>query len=98
MAKTMKEVKNNMNIWKPTVKQDEIDGVVEEVKAGEYGNQYLVLDGRLGSIWTPSHKVLQSRLSKVKKGDHVKIIYDGQELPKVKGQNPTSMYKVFVEE
>ena len=98
MAKKVVEVKQGMNMWRPTVKADEIEGNVTEIKAGEFGNQYCVDDSRAGKIWTPSHKMLQSRLANVKKGVYVKIVFEGTELPKVKGQNPMAVYKVFVED
>ena len=98
MAKKLVEVKNTLSIWKPSVKLDEIEGRVEELKETDYGNQFCINDERMGLIWTPSHKVLQNRMSKVIKGSYVKIVYEGQELPKVIGNNPTSLYRVFVEE
>ena len=85
-----------MEIWMPEKEGDELVGVVEEIKLGDYGKQYLVKQDDDAEIWTPSHKVLQNRAVEVTVGDDVKIVYDGTEPAKKKGNNPTTMYKVFI--
>ena len=47
------------------------------------------------SILLPSDKVLQNRLQNCKVGDLIKVIFEKKELPKVKGHNPTFIYKVL---
>lgn len=88
------------NIWLPQKVSDELIGEVVDVKeAGKYGRQIVIKDERLGkSMTTPSHKVLQARLANIVKGDLVKIIYDGEQPPRVRGENPIKMYRVFKEE
>lgn len=97
MAKKFKKIEGDLNIWKPEKSGDQIQGVVLEIREAQFGKQWEIETGD-SSIWTPSHRVLQNRLSKVKKGDTVKLVYTGQDLPKVKGNNPTALYDVFVEE
>jgi len=47
---------------------------------------------------TPSHKVLQSRMAKIVVNDKIKIVYEKEEPPKLKGQNPTKIYAVYKQE
>lgn len=87
-------------IWLPSKIGDELVGECVDVKeAGKYGRQLVIKDERIGkSMTTPSHKVLQARLANIVKGDLVKIIYDGEQPPRVRGENPIKMYRVFKEE
>jgi len=88
-----------VGMWLPEKENDELIGKVEDILEGTYGNQYLIRkQGTDETIKTPSHKVLQGRMTKVQKGDTIKIIYRGEEAPSVKGQNPTKIYEVFVKE
>lgn len=92
-----KELKNNKMYWKPTVKDDMIEGKVIDIDdSGDFGFQYTIEDARHGKITTASHKQLQGTLKRfeVKRGDKVRITFVGQELPKIKGQNPMARYKV----
>lgn len=98
MGKKFKKVEGNNNIWMPKKENDELIGIILEVKEGQFGKQYEIGVDDGSSIWTPSHKVLQNRLTACKKGDNVKIVFTGQELPKVKGYNPTALYDVYIEE
>lgn len=95
MKKEYKKVENDLNIWLPKVKDDEIEGIIAMITEGSYGKQYKI-EGTRGVWTTPSHKVLQNRMAKCKVGDEVKIVFIGTEPPKVKGQNPTAMYDVFI--
>ena len=88
---------NNLNIWLPEEANAELIGEVTSIKQGEYGNSYAILKEDAETIDTPAHKVLQNRMSNVKVGDIVKLVYTGSELPKVKGNNPTKMYDVFID-
>ena len=86
-------------MWLPTEAGQELEGTVESINAeGLYGNQYHVkkTDGK--TTVTPSHKVLQNRMVSVKVGDKIKVVYNGEEPPKIKGQNPTKMYDVYKDE
>lgn len=87
------------DIWLPVKDGEELIGEVTDLMTeGVYGNQLMIKkeDGSL--IATPSHKVLQNRIREVKKGDTIKIVYTGEELPKIKGNNPTKMYDVYIDE
>lgn len=86
------------NLWLPTAKGDTIEGNVQEKKMGQYGDQWIIKQRNGEILATPSHKVLQSRMQNINKGDQIKIVFEGTELPKVKGQNPTQMYKVYKDE
>lgn len=92
----MKEEIGNLNIWLPKTAGDTLKGkVLAEIK-GQYGIQ-LSIDTGTEKVLTPSHKVLQSKFETgaVKVGDNLEIEYTGSEPPKVRGQNPIQMYKVF---
>jgi len=90
------EVKSDSGFWDPEKEGEELIGELIEVVQGQFGNQYVILKEDETKIKTPSHKVLQSRLQACKVGDTVKIVFMGEDLPKVKGQNPTKLYSVFV--
>jgi hypothetical protein len=89
------EKQESTGIWIPTEEGDTVEGTVLDIVEGSYGLQY-VINADDKEIRTPSHKVLQNRMAKVKKGDTVRIVYDGEEPPSVKGQNATKIYSVFV--
>jgi hypothetical protein len=89
------KVESTGDIWKPTEKGEEKVGLVEDIIEGKFGKQFILLVGDV-AIKTPSHKVLQNRLADVKRGQTVKIVFLGTELPTVKGNNPTAMYDVFI--
>jgi len=93
-----KKVESTGNYWNPEKPTEELEGVIEKKIEGDYGYRYEIktVDGDI--ILTPSHTVLQNRLVDVKIGAKVKIVYDGEELPKIKGRNPTKIYTVFVDE
>lgn len=87
--------KQETEMWLPEKEGDELIGEVTDIVEGAYGFQYTIKKKDGKETRTPSHKVLQSRMSNVGKGDMVKIVYKGEEAPKVKGQNPTKIYEVF---
>lgn len=87
---------SNIDIWLPGREGDELTGVVKKITEGNYGKQYVVLKKDNSEVTTPSHKVLQNRMQEVKEGNVVKIVYTHSEAPKVRGQNPTMMYDVFI--
>ena len=82
-------------IWLPEV-GEELEGKIVDKSEGDYGSQWTVQkeDGTL--LKTPSHKVLQNRLVSVGVGDSVKLVYEKDEAPGVKGFSPTKIYKVFI--
>jgi len=86
-----------MNFWSPEEVGDKLEGEVMEIKEGDYGTQYLIDTGK-AQMLTPSHKVLQNRMKKASVGTQCMIEFTGTEPPKVKGQNPTKMYKVYFKE
>lgn len=86
-------------MWLPKNINDKLEGKIIEINTeGMYGNQYHIEQDDGSVIVTPSHKVLQNRIINCSKGDKVKIVFEGEEAPKVKGQNPTKMYKVYKDE
>ena len=91
------EIKADFNVWKPTNEGDKIRGTVLMISEdAQYGKQYkLALDDG-SEMWTPSHKYLQNRLKDIVEGDKIGIVYDGEELPSVKGNNPTKIYRVYM--
>ncbi len=83
-------------IWLPENEGDELLGEVTHVNTEAlYGTQYTIKKEDGEEILTPSHKVLQNRMQKAEKGVNVRIVFKGTEAPKVRGQNPTSMYDVY---
>jgi len=84
------------NIWIPTEEGEELIGKVVNKQEGSYGPQWVIEDKEGNEHRTPSHKVLQNRMTSVEPDNEVKIVYLGEEPPSVKGQNPTRLYDVFV--
>ena len=86
-------------IWLPKDEKEELEGEVTHInREGLYGVQYTVKKSDGDEVLTPSHKVLQNRMQKADVGTKVKIVFIGTEPPKIRGQNPTSMYDVFFDE
>ena len=87
------------SIWLPEKEGDTLEGEVVSVNPeGLYGVQYTVKKSDGEQMLTPSHKVLQNRMSKAKVGTKLKIEFMGEEVNKTKGQNPTKMYDVYFDE
>lgn len=82
-------------LWTPKKIDSELIGVVMAVTNGTYGRQWVIQTKENDEIKTPSHKVLQSRMDKIKEGDVIKIVYKGDEPSKIRGYNPTPIYEVF---
>ena len=82
--------------WKPTQKGEELVGEVVDIKEGTYGTQYVVEQANREQVIIPSYKVLLARMNNVEKNDMVKIVYLGEEAPKLRGYNPTKLFEVFV--
>lgn len=87
---------SEMGFWNPQM-GNEIVGEVTEITIGQYGKQITLKKADGSLIKTPSHKVLQAKLSRITVGDKVKIVYVKDELPKTRGQNPTKIYDVFID-
>ena len=86
-------------IWLPKDEKDELVGEVTHINTeGLYGVQYTIKKADGEEILTPSHKVLQNRMQKAVVGTKIKIVYTGTEAPKVRGQNPLTLYDVFFDE
>ena len=83
-------------IWIPEKEGQELIGEVTHIDTeGLYGTQYVVKKTDGEEVRTPSHKVLQNRMQKAVVGTEVKIVYKGNEPPKIRGQNPTEIYEVY---
>ena len=89
------EIKNDLTFWKPGNEGDELMGKIVDKREGDYGFMYVIENEKKEKIGTPSHKVLQSRMAGFQIGDEIKIVFNGTEAPKVKGQNRTMLYSVF---
>lgn len=92
------EQKSDTELWLPDNIGEFIEGEVIEFRQGQYGKQVVIQDAKARIHVTPSHKVLQSRITHWVLGDKVKITYKGQELPKVKGQQGARIYEVLRDE
>ena len=99
MEKTKWVKQKDLNLWQPKEEGEEIEGQIISVTESKFGGfQYGIKKEDGTSVMTPSHKVLQNRLSDAKTGTMVKIVYLGLEKPKIKGYSPTAMYDVFFAE
>jgi len=97
MAKRkMKEVTGG-NWWMPEKEGEIIEGELVDKREGNYGVEY-ILNTESGHITLPSHRVLQARLEQVEIGKFVSVTYIEELPPKIRGHNPTKVYKVLVEE
>jgi hypothetical protein len=95
---TFKKVEPKSDIWTPHP-GDDLVGTVAERVVGMFGEQLVIEDERTHElVRTPSHKVLQSRLADVLLGARVRIVALADLPPKVRGQNPTKMYEVYVDD
>ena len=92
------EQKDSINFWSPIIEGETLQGVLTKIEEGKYGKKYTILDSFDVENITPSHKVLQNLMRKTKEGDLIKIIFLGEQPPKIRGENPTKMYKVFIGE
>jgi hypothetical protein len=93
-----KEVQSG-NTWISEKEGDSIEGELLAVREGSYGNK--VYDVRLsdGEVTTVfGTVVLESLMAQASIGQKVKIEYVGLKPSKIKGRNPTKLFKVFLEE
>lgn len=83
------------NFWSPDEVGQEIEGNVTDIRDDDqFGRQYSIAT-KDGKIVLPSHKVLQNRMLDAKIGTIVKVVFKGEEPPKLKGHKPTKLYEVF---
>lgn len=82
------------NFWSPEKEGDSIEGVIISMDSDDFGLKVVLELKDAKRITLPSHAVLQSRIKSCKVGDVVKIVFEKKELPKIKGHNPTNIYKV----
>ena len=94
-AEQWEDIKGTSGMWLPEEVGDMIEGTIESVEDGLYGLQATIVSGE-DTYRTPSHKVLQNRLSECSVGDYVRITFEKEELPTVKGRNGTKIYRVQV--
>lgn len=93
------EKQEGAGIWLPDKENEELVGEVTHIdRDGLYGVQYTIKKSDDDEVKTPSHKVLQNRMQKAEVGTKVKIVFTGTEPPKIRGQNPTTMYEVYFDE
>ena len=92
----MKEEKiEGINIWLPSKEGDTLVGEITRIDVdAQFGIQATVKTDK-GEVLTPSHRWLQNCLKRLDKGNKIKVVYDGEEPPKVKGQSPTKTYSVY---
>lgn len=90
------EERKGKELWLPTEPGTEIIGEITNIDlAGDYGTKYELKTPEGLEVRLPQHKVLQDRLEGVRKGAVVKIIFEREDPPTKKGNNPTKIYKVF---
>lgn len=89
------EKQSGGDLWTPKEEGEELTGEVISVDEGQYGKQWVIKKGDGKVIRTASHKVLQNRMASISIGDTVKIVAGKEDLPKIKGHNPTRLYEVF---
>ncbi len=94
-----KEVESG-NIWKPEKDGEFVEGVLKAARESDMykGNFIYDLETKAGIVSIFGTAVLNSRMQRTKVGDKLKIVYEGTELPKVKGHNPTKLFKVYKDE
>ena len=91
-------VEGDRNFWSPTKEGEELVGKLAGIEDGMYGKKYTIQvekGGKEEMVVMPSHRVLQGRLAACSLNDMVKIIYKGEQPPKIRGENPLKLYDVF---
>ena len=79
--------------WEYDKEGDLIEGTFKRTTDGKFGLGYIIetSDGeRL--VWGTA--VLTRKMTEIKEGNKVRITYGGELPPKVRGQNPTKLFKV----
>lgn len=88
------EVKES-NFWNPEKEGDSVEGIIVAMETDNFGLRVTIEAPDKSTIILPSHKVLQTRLKNCKIGEQIKVIFEKTDLPKIKGHNPTKIYKVL---
>ena len=83
--------------WSPQKENEEVEGELISKTQGKFGSVFTVMKEDGTEIVMPSHKVLQSRLERVKIPSKVKIVFLKKDLPRVKGQQGAALYDVFTD-
>lgn len=88
----------NQSYWSPAKEGDALEGEVIAVSDSQFEGKktYLIRAKGGEETATPVHEVLCNRMKTVKAGDTVRIEFLGEEAPKLKGYNPTKLYRVFL--
>lgn len=94
--RNFEKVESTSSFWKPDEIGQTIEGEVILVDTDDFGLVVKIKCDK-DEITLPSHKVLQNRLREVKVTDFIKVQYTGEELPKIKGQNPLKLYDVWID-
>lgn len=94
MADEYEEVTGG-TFWKPEDEGDSIEGKLKGSRETETGTIYEI-ENKDGTISLPSWAYLVNRLASIPVGRIVKIVFEGEEPPKIKGHHPTKVVKVFV--
>lgn len=90
------EEEKGIQWWMPETEGEMLVGRIVKTRQDDFGGlQYYIKTENGDVLSTPSHKWLQNRLAEKKVGDVVAIRYEGEEAPKVKGHDPTKVYRVF---
>lgn len=85
-----------LNFWKPKEIGDQLVGTVMKIdNDAKYGTAVTIKTTTGDEYLTPAHAWLQSLLKRVDVGNNVKIVYDGENPPLIRGQSPTQKYKLF---
>ena len=85
------------NLWIPTEEGDNVKGKVTKLidMGADFGVSHEILQEDGTKIRLPTHAVLQSKLSDIKEGDNIGVVYLREELPKIAGRKPTKIYEVY---
>ena len=83
------------NSWDPTTPKESVEGVIISMDNEQFGLRVTIETAEHKQIVLPSHAVLQSRIKNCKVGEMIRVVFERQELPKVKGHNPTNIYTVL---
>jgi len=87
------------DVWTYENPGDSTEGILKEVFAGDFGDNFVLesAEGRQILVW--GTKVLQNRIkvATIKVGEKIRITYLGEDPPKQRGYKPTQLFKVEVD-
>jgi len=92
------EQQSNGAFWptKETKVGEQIEGTCISIDEGKYGLNYTIVLDDKSIVITKAGKALLPRMTKVKVGTLVRIVFTGEEPPKIRGQNPMMAFDVFI--